>query len=101
MLFLCYYFKCYSIIFAKLLKCYQRTRQPNNKIKSKENVVYKNNIQSEPHTPTVQSTDIEEIVPDISEHREAKISRSQPSFSLILSKPTFQDATSDRITLDY
>ena len=96
---LSYYFKCYSIICAKLLKFYQRTRQPNNKSKSKEKVVFKKNVQSEPQTSTVQSTNIEEIVPDISEHREAKISRNQPSPAFILSKLTPQDATSHRITL--
>ena len=100
-LFLCYYFKCYLIICAKLLKFYQRTRPPKTKSKSKENVVFKKNVQSEPHTSTIQSTTIEKIVPDISEHREAKISRSQPSFAFILSKPTPQDATSDCITLDF
>ena len=65
-LFLCYYFKCYSIICAKILKFYQQTRPPKNKSKSKEKVVFKKNIQSEPHTSTVKSTNIEEIVPDIS-----------------------------------
>ena len=100
-LFLCYYCKCYSIICAKLLKFYQRTRQPKNKSKFKEKVVFKKNIQSQPYSSTVQSTNIEGIVPDISEHREAKISRSQTSLAFILSTPTHQDATSDRITLDF
>ena len=34
-LFLCYYFKCYSVIYAKLVNIYLRTRQPKNKIKEK------------------------------------------------------------------
>ena len=32
-LFLCYYFKCYSIIYAKILNWYQRARKPKNNVK--------------------------------------------------------------------
>ena len=39
---LCYYFKCFSTIYFKLLSLYQRTRKPKRNITKSDIVLFKN-----------------------------------------------------------
>ena len=79
-LFLCYYFKCYSVIYAKLVIINHRTRQPKNKIEAKDIVVFKNNHHSEiPQSSVALVANLEAIEPDLNERHEARSTRNQPS----------------------
>ena len=52
----------------------------------------------EPHSSVVRSGDLEAIEPELNEHHEA---RNQPTNPVLRPKSTPQDATSNRITLDF
>ena len=100
-LFLCYYFKCYSVIYSKLIKFYQRTHKPKQTLKTKDAVVFKNEHHTdEPQALIVPFAILEAIEPDLNERHEARSSRNPPS-PVLRSKTMSHDATSNRITLDF
>ena len=100
-LFLCYYFKCYSVIYAKLVNFYLRTRQPKNKFKAKDIVVFKNEHHSEKlKASIVPHANLEAVEPGLDERHDARITRNQPS-PVLRSNITSQDLMSNRITLDF
>ena len=100
-LFLCYYVKCYLIIYSKLIEFYQRTRKPKQKLKPKDAIVFKNEHHfEEPQASVVPVANLEAIEPALNERHKARCSRNQPS-PVLRSKTTSQDATSNRITLDF
>ena len=85
------------IIYSKLIKFYQRT----HKLKPKDAVVLKNEHHpDEPQASIVPVANFQAIEPDLYERHEARSSRNQPS-PVLRSKTTSQDATSNRITLDF
>ena len=96
-LILCYYFKCYSFVYTKLIKFYGRT----HKRKLKNAVILKNTQEpAEPKTSVVPSTSPNPIEQDLNERQEARSSRNRAS-PVLRPKNTTQDATSDRITFDF
>ena len=100
-LFLCYYFKCYSFIYSKILYFYQRARKPKNNSKISKISFSKNRKSPErPLSSLVHSTSLEQITQVQSENQVAGSSESQPA-PVARSKNQPQDATSDRITLDF
>ena len=79
--FLCYYFKCYSTIYFKILSFYQRTLKPKRNIKTNDIVLFTNLFElKKPHASLVLSADIETIEPDLDERHEARNSRNEASF---------------------
>ena len=100
-LFLCYYCKCYTFVYSKLIKFYERTHSIKNKRKLKNVVVLKNKQKPvEPITSVVQSTSPDPINQDLNERQKARTSGNQPS-PVLRPRTTPQDATSDRITFDF
>ena len=97
-LFLCYYFKCYSTIYSKILRFYQRTRKPQRNNKKHDVELFKNITKPKgPHVSVVPSSDLEAIEPYLDKRHEA---RNRPS-PVLRPKATPQDATSNLITLDF
>ena len=100
-LFLCYYFKCYSIIYAKILNWYQRARKPKNNAKISKVLFSKNRkIPEQPPVSIVHSANLEIIQPVQGEAQEPSGSRTPPT-PVARSKNKPADAASDRITLDF
>ena len=79
-LFLCYNFKCYSFIYFKLTKFYQRTRTQKRKLKTNDAVVFKNQHNpKDPQASVVAVANLEAILRDLNERNKVRSSRNQPN----------------------
>ena len=101
LLFLCYYCKCYTFVYSKLIKFYLRTHSFKNTRKLKNAGVFKNTqVPVEPTTSVVPSRSPNSVEQELNERHESRSSRNRPS-PVLRPKTTTQDATSDRITFDF
>ena len=100
-LFICYYCKCYTFVYSKLIKFYKRTNSFKNKRNLKNIVVFKNKqVPVEPTTSVVSSPSPNSVEQELNERHESRSSRNKPS-PVLCPKSSTQDATSDRITFDF